>query len=240
VDYDRASSALDEYEQLVKEAQGMPWLSRERRAATGELNERLPTINAILRSLGPSAGWVSGTSLGDHAAGLNRIGNARRLLSAAQTMAETANQLGEPALPLKLLHPVVSNPAQSLWAAGSYRHAVSDAATNLNNYTQNRLGRHDVSDKDLMAQVFTDKEPEPGKRRLRCPGNQSSQTVRSQQMGALMFSQGCFQAIRNPAHHMTGEWHSSRHSNIWPHLAQSPDGSVNGTSQNTSTPHRLL
>ena len=139
----------------------MPWLSRERRAATRELNERLPAINAILRSLGPSAGWVSGTSLGDHAAGLNRIGNARRLLSAARTMADTANDLGEPALPLKLLHPVVSYPAQPLWALGSYRHAVSDAATNLNNYTQTRLRRHDVSDKDLMAQLFTTRSRSP-------------------------------------------------------------------------------
>lgn len=47
-----------------------------------------------------------------------------------------------------------------------------------------------------------------GKRkpRLRCPGNQKSQTVQSMQQGALQFSQGAFMAIRNPAIHQDGGW----------------------------------
>jgi hypothetical protein len=163
-------------------------------------------VNLILGNLSPSLGTIACGTLSDHVAGLGRIGNALRLLTATQSMAAAAARLGEPALSLSLLHPLVWIPAQLLWAAGNYRHAVSDAATNVSNHTQKRLGRHDISDKDLMAQVCTDKEPEEGKHRLRCPGNQNSQAVRSQQIGALMFSQGCFQAIRNPAHHMTGDW----------------------------------
>ncbi len=37
--------------------------------------------------------------------------------------------------------------------------AVSDAATSLNSFTQNRLGRHDISDEDLMGEAFTDRDP---------------------------------------------------------------------------------
>ena len=206
MDYDRATSVLNEYQQLVKAAQSTTWLSKERRAAVKQLNGRGREVNLILGNLSPSLGIIAGRNLSDHVDGLGKIGNALRLLIAARSMAAAAAQLGEPALPLSLLHPLVRLPAQPLWAAGNYRHAVSDAATNVSNYTQKRLGRHDVSDKDLMAQAFTDKEPEEGKYRLRCPGNQNSQAIRSQQMGALMFSQGCFQAIRNPAHHMTGDW----------------------------------
>jgi hypothetical protein len=206
VDYDWATSVLNEYQQLVRDVQNTTWLSKERRAAVKQLNNRCPAVNGILQNLSPGLGQIVHGTLSDHVAGLGRIGNALRLLAAARAMAAAARQLAEPALPLSLLHPLVRIPAQLLWAAGNHRHAVSDAATNVSNYTQKRLGRYDISDKDLMAQAFTDKEPEQGKHRLRCPGNQNSQAVRSQQIGALMFSQGCFQAIRNPAHHMTGDW----------------------------------
>jgi len=57
-----------------------------------------------------------------------------------------------------------------------------------------------------MAQAFSTKEPERGKNRLRCPGHSKRETVRSQQEGAVAFASGCMQLIRNPAHHMTGDW----------------------------------
>jgi hypothetical protein len=93
-----------------------------------------------------------------------------------------------------------------LWLAGKYRQAVNDAATSLNVYAQGRIGRHDISDKHLMAQAFSEKDPEAGKSRLRCPGNPETETVRSQLDGARVFAIGTFQAIRNPAHHLTGDW----------------------------------
>lgn len=60
-----------------------------------------------------------------------------------------------------------------------------------------------------MGQAFGDKEPEEGKARLRYPGNPASETVKSQQEGARAFAVGTFQAIRNPAHHLTGDWNPS-------------------------------
>jgi hypothetical protein len=76
----------------------------------------------------------------------------------------------------------------------------------VNDFAQRRLGRHDISGKDLMAQAFTTKEPEQGKKRLRCPGNPKSETIRSQQEGAIAFASGSMQLIRNPAHHLNGDW----------------------------------
>jgi hypothetical protein len=56
---------------------------------------------------------------------------------------------------------------------------VNDAATSLNKFAQEQVGRHDISDKALMGKVFSDKDPEQGKSRLRCPGDHASETVRS-------------------------------------------------------------
>jgi hypothetical protein len=42
MDYDRAMSVLNEYQQLVKDARSMSFLSKERRAAVKQLNERCP------------------------------------------------------------------------------------------------------------------------------------------------------------------------------------------------------
>ena len=57
-----------------------------------------------------------------------------------------------------------------------------------------------------MGQAFSDKDPEPGKSRLRCPVSPASETVKSQQEGARAFAIGTFQAVRNPASHLTGDW----------------------------------
>ena len=100
----------------------------------------------------------------------------------------------------------VRAPAGTHWDAGHYRSAVADAATNVSQYTQKRLGRYDISEKDLMCQAFTPKPPKPGEPRLRCPGNPKSQTVQSQQEGAMLFAMGAYAALRNPANHLTGDW----------------------------------
>ncbi|MFH8574186.1 TIGR02391 family protein [Streptomyces sp. NPDC017993] len=48
--------------------------------------------------------------------------------------------------------------------------------------------------------------PEPGKPRLRVPGDPTSPTVQSRQRGALQLGLGVFFAIRNPSAHEAGEW----------------------------------
>jgi Protein of unknown function (Hypoth_ymh) len=201
-----ASRQLTGYCELVAQAQKLPTLSRDRRAVMKTVNERVATVNQILRAIVPDIKLISAHWLGDHVRALPRVYRALALLRGWGEMA-SHEWIGDgPALPLSVLDPVVANAAVPLFEAGKYRQAVADAATSVNQFTQNQLDRHDVSDKDLMAQAFSGDPPKPGKPRMRCPGDHRSMTIRSVQQGALLMAQGCFQAIRNPATHMTGDW----------------------------------
>src|SRR6266536_579202 len=143
--------------------------TKERRAALRSLNERVSMINAILAALAPDLGSVAGgTLLRDHESAVSRIQPALDLISGWPEIPGTNGELFDLDLPLEMLHPVVRQAARPQWKARRFRAAVSDASTAVNGFAQRRLGRHDISGKDLMAQAFTTKEPEPGKNRLRC------------------------------------------------------------------------
>jgi hypothetical protein len=200
------SRFLADYWTLVAQAQQHPVLSKERRDTMKALNTRLMRVNEILRTLAPDLALINARSLAQHAAAAPRVHRILEIFDGWLVMADHERLEGGPALPLAVLDPMVFASTAPLWAAGKYRQAVGDAATSVNHFTQNRLDRHDISDSDLMAQAFTDKPPEPGKPRLRCPGDQDSMTVQSMQRGAMFMSMGVFQAIRNPAVHMTGDW----------------------------------
>lgn len=206
MDREAAFRCLTDYWTLVNRARQLPTLSKDRRAAVKAANEQLLVVNRVLREIAPDLPQITANGLWDHVNALPRISRALDLIKKWQAMETSEQAIGVPALPLSLLDPVISTVAAPLWKAGKYRQAVSDAATNLNSFAQEVIGRHDISDKDLMAQALSDKDPEVGKARLRCPGNQESETVRSQQEGARAFAIGTFQASRNPAHHLPGDW----------------------------------
>jgi uncharacterized protein (TIGR02391 family) len=206
MDREAAFRCLTDYWTLVTSAQKLPVFSKERRGALRAASGQLLVVNPVLREIAPDLPRITAHGLGDHVSALPRISRALDLINKWRAMEACEQASGVPALPLNMLDPVISTAAAPLWKAGKYRQAVSDAATNLNSFAQEVIGRHDISDKDLMAQAFSDKDPELGKARLRCPGNQESETVRSQQEGARAFAIGTFQAIRNPAHHMPGDW----------------------------------
>ncbi len=198
---------LSDYCALVKKAQRLPVLSKERRTTMKAVNEQVDLVNHCLRNIAPDFEPINAYYLPAHASsGLPRAYRALELIEAWGKMASGEWTAGGPALPLAVLEPVISSAAKHLWDTGKYRLAVAEAASGLSYLTQCRTGRHDISDKDLMAQAFSEKDPEEGKPRLRCPGDHGSITVRSMQQGALLMSQGCFQAIRNPAHHLSGDW----------------------------------
>lgn len=206
MDREAAFRQLADYWALANSAQKLPLFSKERRAAAKALNEQVPGINRILRDIAPDLPLITPHGIGEHVATSPLISRALDLINRWRAMEACAPSADLPVVPFNILDPVVTTAALPLWKAGKFRQAVSDAATNLNSFAQDRIGRHDISDKDLMAQAFSDKEPEPGKARLRCPGNPESETVRSQHEGARAFAIGTFQAIRNPAHHLTGDW----------------------------------
>lgn len=110
-----------------------------------------------------------------------------------------------PTMSADALHEDVWRAASKLWGDGHFSEAVQRAATFLNADVQARVSRSDVSDQPLMAQAFSLAAPEPGKPRLRWPGEDTNLTVKAMRTGLLNFSQGVFAAIRNPATHSTEE-----------------------------------
>ena len=108
--------------------------------------------------------------------------------------------------PFSLLDPVISDVAIPLWTANKFRQAANDAATSLNNFAQDLLGRHDIYDSALMGEAFSSDPPKPEKPRLRRPGDHRLTTVMDQQNGARQIAAGAFLAIRNPAHVRTSSF----------------------------------
>jgi hypothetical protein len=203
---DKATKVLSDYQQAVLDAGSQRWLSAERTVAVTALNSKLPDVNRVLRELSPDLPLVAATSLTMHRSARTVLDKAEAILSAWEKLDDAVT--GEnPVLPLTMLDPVIADAALPLWRVGKYRQAVNDAAINLNLFAQQQLGRRDISDKSLMGEAFSDKPPEPGKARLRCYRlGRPMESVQSQQEGARAFCTGAFQAIRNPSHHMTGNW----------------------------------
>jgi Protein of unknown function (Hypoth_ymh) len=175
----------------------------ERDAALQTANQMLPRVNAILLSLVPDIEAVSGSLLRHHEAGVGRVLRAEDVLGDWDEMTENDGETVQFGVPLNALDLVVLEAARQDWNHGQYRQAVANAAAKLNSFLQDRLDVHDISDNDLMAHAFSDKEPQPGRPRLRCPGKQESATVKSMQAGAKLFAIGAYMAIRNPAVHWT-------------------------------------
>ncbi|MFI6634284.1 TIGR02391 family protein [Nonomuraea fuscirosea] len=132
------------------------------------------------------------------------IDAARRAIAELERQEEVAEKLGEngPDLNATSLHPWIWDAAKALWQVGHYRSAVGQAAIVLNAETQNKIGRRDVSEKDLFRQAFTLKAPEQGKARLRLMQDDGSPTYTSIHEGAAAFAEGCYRAIRNPTAHV--------------------------------------
>jgi hypothetical protein len=200
MDYEKAHAHLEDYLDHLSQCERTPAFSQERRKALGKLNTLAWSVNSILSNLTPDHGRISGTSMNSHKTAKMTVARAAHLIDASLRTME------EPGLPIEAFEGIIAGTARKHWDAGRYRNAVSDAATRVNSYTQQRIGRYDISDKALMAEAFSEKPPEPGAPRLWCPENKTSLTVRSQQEGAKLFAMGAFAAIRNPAHHLTGEW----------------------------------
>ncbi|WP_405112688.1 TIGR02391 family protein [Micromonospora sp. NBC_01405] len=110
-----------------------------------------------------------------------------------------------PQLAADRLHTWVWDAARTLWETRHYRAAVQAAATNVNAHVQSLVGRRDVSDSKLMAECFSEKDPEGGKPRLRWRGDPSDEGVKSMNGGMRSFAQGVFAAVRNPATHRLDE-----------------------------------
>lgn len=126
------------------------------------------------------------------------------LRGALSSAAETTEILGKagPQLAAESLHPWVWHAAVDLWSDGHRRQAVLDAYNKVEQMTQYKTGRLDVSGKALWGEVFNKESPQPGRSRLRFPEVPAdSERFIGAHEGALHFGMGCAQGIRNWAAH---------------------------------------
>ena len=63
-----------------------------------------------------------------------------------------------------------------------------------------------LTERELVAHVFSPNQPGPNQLRLHLPGDKSSKTWKSRQEGLHHLAQGAFAGIRNVAAHTEGEW----------------------------------
>lgn len=133
------------------------------------------------------------------------IREAEYALGKLRTDDEAKSILGSeaPSMKADALHPVVWDSASKRWDAGHYSDAVQRAATFLNANIQDMTRRRDVSDSELMREVFSLSPPSRGKPRLWWPGPDNDLDVKTMRVGILSMAQGVFSAIRNPATHST-------------------------------------
>jgi hypothetical protein len=178
---------------------------REDYSLHSELRKQEYAVKQILKSLQPGLeefdldGWFPES--GAKAA-------AERGLGVLADREEVATRLAPdaPTLRADKFHPWVWGSARTLWESRHYRQAVQTAATALNAKIQDKVNRRDVSDAKLVQEVFREAAAEPGKSRLRVPGNPSDETVQNRQRGALQLGLACTWVIRNPASHEDEEW----------------------------------
>ena len=108
-----------------------------------------------------------------------------------------------PSMSAHNLHPTVWSAASGLWKDGHYGSAVSRAATFLNAEIQDKSTRTDLSDKELMTQVFSPQPASEERPRLRWRGKGTPRTRTSMRDGLLSYAVGVSLAIRNPVAHET-------------------------------------
>lgn len=97
-------------------------------------------------------------------------------------------------------HRIVQNAAKDLWKNKHRREAVQAAATAVENYLQEILGRNDCAGAQLVREAFSSNPPVPGKPRLRL-GEQSSDDSKNQTAALRGLGEACFLLIRNRVTH---------------------------------------
>lgn len=103
------------------------------------------------------------------------------------------------------MHPLIWGAASRLWRDSHFRQAVAAASETLITHIKSRTGRNDVSETGLWQQTFSADPPEPGKPRLRWPGDATNRDVKSMNEGLRQLGPGVQMTIRNSAAHDTDE-----------------------------------
>lgn len=194
------------------------------RPIRGQMVFQTPTVRKILKSLDPAlAGevhepefetWVKKALF----AVQQGLGMLRDMDQWAVNLAPDA-----PSVVGDQFHPHVWTAAAALWDTGQYRVAVGQATVSLSAHIAKKAGSP-LTERELVAQVFSPNQPGPNQPRLHLPGDKLGKTWRSRQEGLHLVAQGAFAGIRNVVVHAEGEWSEQWRWSTLPSSQCWPDG----------------
>jgi uncharacterized protein (TIGR02391 family) len=176
------------------------------RAISDQLAHQMPTVREILKRLDPTLAQEVTEPL--HLSGASdSLRAVQQGLGILGDQDEWAANLtpDAPSLIADQFHPHVWQAASARWDTGQYRVAVGQATVSLSAHIAKKAGSS-LSERELVAQVFSPNQPGASQVRLHLPGDKSSKTWRSRQEGLHLLAQGAFAGIRNVATHTEGEW----------------------------------
>lgn len=177
-------------------------------AMATDLRQREPTVKVILKRLDASLAEYDFDVMGQPLRCPQCVagpGDRRRDGRVAEKLAPDA-----PTLRADQFHPWVWDAARTSWDSEHHCAAVDAAARSISAHTQAKVGRSDISDTDLMNQVFTEK-PKSGQGHLRLPGDPNDRTVQNRNRALRPFGEGCYADIRSLAAHEHGsDWTEQR------------------------------
>jgi uncharacterized protein (TIGR02391 family) len=153
----------------------------------------------------PIAAWATVTRPRPLLEPADIIDACNQMIGTLEALADQAEAELPPTVDVAQMHAAVWSQAARLWRDGHYRQAVQAASDGVVQLVKSRTGRNDAADTALWQQAFSKDDPQPGKPRLRWPGDQTDQTVKSMNEGLRNFAPGTQMTIRNPATHGPGE-----------------------------------
>jgi uncharacterized protein (TIGR02391 family) len=126
-------------------------------------------------------------------------------IASLQAHAEVQQFLSDdgPTMNAASLHPWIWDAARPAWQASNFDDAVDAASRNLNSRLRSKVGRKDIGEGDLVANVFSDKpgDEQSPRLRLNLAEELGDKTISSIYQGISAFGKGLFQAVRNPLAH---------------------------------------
>jgi len=184
--------------------------SRVARAA-GRATEAVGLTNTYIMvagagSIDPIAAWSTVTEPKPLLEPDHVLSSCDSILGRLDIKIRRAEAEAPPTIGAASMHPLVWGAARSLWVDGHFRQAIATATETLIAQVKARTGRYDLPETSLWQQAFSDKAPEPGKSRLRWPGDPTvNQDVKNMNDGLRFFAPGVQMLIRNPATHSIDE-----------------------------------
>ena len=153
----------------------------------------------------PIAAWQTITQPKPLLEAADVLGACDQIIGRLNAMALKAEAELPPTIGTPGMHPLIWAAASRLWRDDHFRASVAAAADALVAQVKTLTGRNDVPETSLWQETFSEKDPQPGKPRLRWPGDPKDRNVRTMNEGLRLYAPGVQMTIRNPAAHSPDE-----------------------------------